>query len=224
MCCFVASIVLLGPAAALAVAEAGSEATDITREEHVTEEPLADKTAVVSPQAVVEETNEEVPSLAEAVDQAQNKAVKTGKVIDPADVVVPGSAASQNAASKKLEAKEDCRRASAHRTSKMLGTAGVVVSDDDGIWGTVLLLVAALAALLLIVTIIVKGATAPKDRLQLLATVIAIASGVVGYGHTLAPTGEIGAATGIAFLGDGTLQAAAEPERRGGGNAQVTTP
>lgn len=44
------------------------------------------------------------------------------------------------------------------------------------------------------------------------------------YGHTLAPTGEIGAATGIAFLGDGHLQAAAEPERRGGGNAQVTNP
>ncbi|HWI09047.1 MAG TPA: gamma-glutamyltransferase, partial [Solirubrobacteraceae bacterium] len=44
------------------------------------------------------------------------------------------------------------------------------------------------------------------------------------YGHALAPTGEIGAATGIAFLGDGTLQAAAEPARRGGGNAQVTTP
>jgi gamma-glutamyltranspeptidase/glutathione hydrolase len=44
------------------------------------------------------------------------------------------------------------------------------------------------------------------------------------YGHTFAPTGEIGAATGIAFLGDGVLQAAAEPVRRGGGNAQVTGP
>jgi gamma-glutamyltranspeptidase / glutathione hydrolase len=44
------------------------------------------------------------------------------------------------------------------------------------------------------------------------------------YGHTLAPTGEIGAATGIAFLGDGILQASAEPVRRGGGNAQVTGP
>jgi gamma-glutamyltranspeptidase/glutathione hydrolase len=44
------------------------------------------------------------------------------------------------------------------------------------------------------------------------------------YGHTFAATGEIGAATGIAFLGDGGLQAAAEPVRRGGGNAQVVQP
>jgi len=186
-CCLIASFVLLGPGAALAVAEAGSEGTTVTREEPVTEEPLADKAAVVSPQAVVEETKEEVPSLAEAQNKAQNKAVKTGKMIDPADVVVPGSAASQNAASKRLEAKEDCRRAPARRTSKMLGTAGVVVSDDGGIWGTVLLLVAAVAALLLIVTIVVKGATAPKDRVQLLATVIAIASGVVGLIVTFVP-------------------------------------
>jgi gamma-glutamyltranspeptidase/glutathione hydrolase len=44
------------------------------------------------------------------------------------------------------------------------------------------------------------------------------------YGHTFAPTGEIGAATGITFLGGGAMQAAAEPVRRGGGNAQVVTP
>ncbi len=44
------------------------------------------------------------------------------------------------------------------------------------------------------------------------------------YGHTFAPTGEIGAATGITFLGDGAMQAAAEPARRGGGNAQVVQP
>jgi gamma-glutamyltranspeptidase/glutathione hydrolase len=44
------------------------------------------------------------------------------------------------------------------------------------------------------------------------------------YGHNLQPTGEIGAATGITFFGGGALQAAAEPNRRGGGNAQVTGP
>jgi gamma-glutamyltranspeptidase/glutathione hydrolase len=35
---------------------------------------------------------------------------------------------------------------------------------------------------------------------------------------------EIGAATGIAFLGGGVLQAAAEPARRGGGSALVVHP
>ena len=40
-------------------------------------------------------------------------------------------------------------------------------------------------------------------------------------GHTFTTVGEIGAATGIAFLGDGLVQAAAEPTRRGGGSAMV---
>ena len=44
------------------------------------------------------------------------------------------------------------------------------------------------------------------------------------YGHVLALTGEIGAATGIEFLGGGRLLAAAEPERRGGGSAAVVKP
>jgi gamma-glutamyltranspeptidase/glutathione hydrolase len=44
------------------------------------------------------------------------------------------------------------------------------------------------------------------------------------YGHVLALTGEIGAATGIEFLGGGRLLAAAEPERRGGGSAAVVEP
>ena len=35
---------------------------------------------------------------------------------------------------------------------------------------------------------------------------------------------EIGAATGIEFLGAGRLLAAAEPVRRGGGSAMVVTP
>ena len=44
------------------------------------------------------------------------------------------------------------------------------------------------------------------------------------YGHKLAPSSEIGAATGIEILPDGRLLAAAEPRRRGGGDARVVTP
>jgi gamma-glutamyltranspeptidase / glutathione hydrolase len=47
---------------------------------------------------------------------------------------------------------------------------------------------------------------------------------VASYGHVLSPTGEIGAATGIEFLGGGRLLAAAEPVRRGGGSAGVVRP
>jgi gamma-glutamyltranspeptidase/glutathione hydrolase len=43
-------------------------------------------------------------------------------------------------------------------------------------------------------------------------------------GHTFASTSEIGAATGIAFLPGGVVQAAAEPTRRGGGSAMVESP
>ncbi|WP_426303322.1 gamma-glutamyltransferase [Arthrobacter sp. R-11] len=50
------------------------------------------------------------------------------------------------------------------------------------------------------------------------------------FGHTLVPSGdaftsaaEIGAATAIEFLPDGSLLAAAEPKRRGGGSAMVVT-
>ena len=48
------------------------------------------------------------------------------------------------------------------------------------------------------------------------------------FGQTFSPTaalfGEIGAATGIEFLGKGRLLAAAEPTRRGGGSALVLRP
>jgi len=44
------------------------------------------------------------------------------------------------------------------------------------------------------------------------------------YGHRFSTTSEIGAATGIAFLGDGLVLAAAEPQRRGGGSAMVEEP
>ena len=44
---------------------------------------------------------------------------------------------------------------------------------------------------------------------------------LTALGHVFASTSEIGAATGIEFLGDGRLLAAAEPVRRGGGSAGV---
>jgi gamma-glutamyltranspeptidase/glutathione hydrolase len=43
-------------------------------------------------------------------------------------------------------------------------------------------------------------------------------------GHVINSTPEIGAATGIEFLGDGRVIAAAEPTRRGGGSAMVEEP
>jgi gamma-glutamyltranspeptidase/glutathione hydrolase len=43
-------------------------------------------------------------------------------------------------------------------------------------------------------------------------------------GHHFTSAGEIGAATGIEFLGGGRVLAAAEPVRRGGGSALVETP
>jgi gamma-glutamyltranspeptidase/glutathione hydrolase len=47
---------------------------------------------------------------------------------------------------------------------------------------------------------------------------------LLARGHSFAETAEIGAATGIEFLPDGRVQAAAEPVRRGGGSAAVTDP
>jgi gamma-glutamyltranspeptidase/glutathione hydrolase len=41
---------------------------------------------------------------------------------------------------------------------------------------------------------------------------------------TFTPASEIGAATGLEFLGDGRIQAAAEPQRRFGGSAMVVFP
>jgi gamma-glutamyltranspeptidase/glutathione hydrolase len=48
-----------------------------------------------------------------------------------------------------------------------------------------------------------------------------IAQGLAARGHQFRQVEELGAATGIAFLGQGKLQAAAEPVRRGGGSAMV---
>ncbi len=44
------------------------------------------------------------------------------------------------------------------------------------------------------------------------------------FGHTFSETDELGAAVGLYFNDDGTVVAAAEAERRGGGTAQVVSP
>ena len=50
------------------------------------------------------------------------------------------------------------------------------------------------------------------------------AAGLQSRGYVFAPPADIGAATGIEFLGGGRLLAAAEPVRRGGGSAMVVRP
>jgi gamma-glutamyltranspeptidase / glutathione hydrolase len=50
------------------------------------------------------------------------------------------------------------------------------------------------------------------------------AAALTAKGHSFTLTGEIGAATGIEFLRDGRVLAAAEPLRRGGGSAMVERP
>jgi gamma-glutamyltranspeptidase / glutathione hydrolase len=50
------------------------------------------------------------------------------------------------------------------------------------------------------------------------------ATALGGRGHVFAPTPEIGAVTGIEFLGGDRVLAAAEPLRRGGGSAMVDRP
>jgi len=50
------------------------------------------------------------------------------------------------------------------------------------------------------------------------------AAELAALGHVFAPNPEIGAATGVEFLPDGRLLAAAEPVRRGGGSAGVVQP
>jgi gamma-glutamyltranspeptidase/glutathione hydrolase len=47
---------------------------------------------------------------------------------------------------------------------------------------------------------------------------------LLAYGHSYTSMDEIGAATGIEFLGNGNTLAAAEPTRRGGGSAAVARP
>ena len=47
---------------------------------------------------------------------------------------------------------------------------------------------------------------------------------LLAKGHSFAPVDELGAATGLEFLGNGLVRAAAEPTRRGGGSALVVRP
>jgi gamma-glutamyltranspeptidase / glutathione hydrolase len=51
-----------------------------------------------------------------------------------------------------------------------------------------------------------------------------LAAMLAARGHQFTDAGEIGAATGIEFLADGRVLAAAEPVRRGGGSAMVEFP
>lgn len=48
-----------------------------------------------------------------------------------------------------------------------------------------------------------------------------LGQGLIWLGHDLIPVAEIGAAVGLAMNPDGSLLAAAEPSRRGGGAAMV---
>jgi gamma-glutamyltranspeptidase/glutathione hydrolase len=50
------------------------------------------------------------------------------------------------------------------------------------------------------------------------------AAALTALGHVFGPNPEIGAATGVEFLGNGRVLAAAEPVRRGGGAAAVVRP
>jgi gamma-glutamyltranspeptidase / glutathione hydrolase len=50
------------------------------------------------------------------------------------------------------------------------------------------------------------------------------AAELMALGHTFSTMAEIGAATGVEFLPDGRVLAAAEPDRRGGGSAAVVKP
>ncbi|PSR17644.1 gamma-glutamyltransferase, partial [filamentous cyanobacterium CCP3] len=52
----------------------------------------------------------------------------------------------------------------------------------------------------------------------------AIGQSLIGLGHVLEPVPEIGAAAGLIIRPDGTILAAAEPSRRGGGTAMVVDP
>lgn len=52
----------------------------------------------------------------------------------------------------------------------------------------------------------------------------AVGRALTQLGHIFAPIAELGAATGIVIESDGTMHAAAEPVRRGGGSAMVVEP
>jgi len=66
-----------------------------------------------------------------------------------------------------------------------------------------------------------NGATAAAEQAYVDSP---LGAAMVARGHVLTPTDEIGAAVGLEFLGDGRVQAVAEPRRRGGGAAGVVHP
>jgi gamma-glutamyltranspeptidase / glutathione hydrolase len=67
-----------------------------------------------------------------------------------------------------------------------------------------------------------RNTAATQAEPAFLAT--ADATALRARGHVFTSNPEIGAATGIEFLGGGRLLAAAEPVRRGGGSAMVVSP
>jgi gamma-glutamyltranspeptidase / glutathione hydrolase len=67
-----------------------------------------------------------------------------------------------------------------------------------------------------------RNTTATQAEPAFLST--AEATALRARGHVFSSTPEIGAATGVEFLGGDRLLAAAEPVRRGGGSAMVVTP
>jgi gamma-glutamyltranspeptidase / glutathione hydrolase len=67
-----------------------------------------------------------------------------------------------------------------------------------------------------------RNTTTTQAELAFLTT--AEAAALQDRGQVFVQTSEIGAATGIAFLPGGLVQAAAEPSRRGGGSALVESP
>ena len=73
-----------------------------------------------------------------------------------------------------------------------------------------------------------EAIAAPRASQRNTATVVAEpafqADELMKLGHTFSTMAEIGAATGVEFLPDGQLLAAAEPVRRGGGSAAVVKP
>jgi len=153
------------------------------------QEEIVDQDAVVAPETVVEETKADVPELAEEI-QTQTA---TNPAADPAEVVVPGNAAFQTPKAKQQELTLDCQRQRTKLpTSRMLGFGGTVASDDDPTWGVLLLAVAAGAGLFVAVAVVRRwrapaGARKSEDRLERLATLVAIVGGVVGLVVTFVP-------------------------------------
>jgi gamma-glutamyltranspeptidase/glutathione hydrolase len=64
----------------------------------------------------------------------------------------------------------------------------------------------------------------PRNTAAVQAEPAFLTDELMKLGHVFAANPEIGAATGVEFLPDGRVVAAAEPVRRGGGSAAVVRP